>query len=143
MENSMDMWKVLEEGPPCSSRAVEAFVRFAVAGLTWGMFIGPYEVTKVSQGSTRAILVAKLVGKCGLQCGSFAGIYTAFSCGIERYRRKKDWVNASIAGATTGAIIAARTRNVRQICGLAIQFSALTTSLEYLKPNDSSPYNSI
>ncbi|KAJ0791060.1 putative mitochondrial import inner membrane translocase subunit TIM22 [Helianthus annuus] len=60
-------------------------------------------------------LQAKTVGKYGFQCGLFAGIFSFTRCGIRRYRKKSDWVNALVAGGVAGAAIGAGTRNWRQV----------------------------
>ncbi|KAG9443813.1 hypothetical protein H6P81_015153 [Aristolochia fimbriata] len=106
---------------PCASVTVDSIIRFGVAGCGWGFFTGQYEANRNGMaGRSRASFVIKSVGKYGLQCGLFAGMFSATRCGIQRYRMEKDWVNASVAGAVTGAALAARTRNWTQIFGSAI-----------------------
>nr|GEX64879.1 outer envelope pore protein 16-4, chloroplastic [Tanacetum cinerariifolium] len=68
-------------------------------------------------GIDRASFVAKTVGKYGFQCGLFAGIFSFTRCGIGRYRKKNDWVNALVAGGVAGAAIGAGTRNWKQVAG--------------------------
>ncbi|XP_058076836.1 outer envelope pore protein 16-4, chloroplastic [Magnolia sinica] len=121
-----------EDEFPCSSIAVDSFLRLGFAGSAWGLFIGPYEAGKKGfTGTARASFVVKSVGKYGTYCGLFAGMFAATRCGIRRYRREKDWVNASIAGAVTGAALAMRTRSYQQIFTTAAIVSAIATAADY------------
>ncbi|CAA7398403.1 unnamed protein product [Spirodela intermedia] len=117
-----------EENIPCASLAVESVIRLGGAGLAWGLFYGSYEAdSKGLTGKSRAILVVKLVSKCGLLCGFSAGTFSATHCRVQQYRMKKDRLNSSIAGAITGAALALRTRSLKQILGAASVVSALAT----------------
>ncbi|RWR94647.1 outer envelope pore protein 16-4, chloroplastic [Cinnamomum micranthum f. kanehirae] len=121
---------------PCSSLTADSFIRIGLAGSAWGLFLGPYEAKKKGlTGHGRASFVVKSVGKYGLQCGLFAGVFTATRCGVRRYRMENDWVNACIAGAVTGAAVAVRTRNWMQIVGTATIVSAIATVTDYSTAN--------
>ncbi|KAK9161590.1 hypothetical protein Syun_007931 [Stephania yunnanensis] len=121
----------LMDDVPCSSIAVDSVLRIGSAGAIWGLCVGPYDARKRGLvGTSRSLFVVKSAGSIGLQCGLFAGIYSGTRCGIQRYRRKKDPLNASIAGAVAGAAIAARTRRWMQVFGTAALVSAITTAIE-------------
>uniref|UniRef100_A0A5B7AJU7 Outer envelope pore protein 16-4 n=1 Tax=Davidia involucrata TaxID=16924 RepID=A0A5B7AJU7_DAVIN len=110
---------------PCSSLAVDSILRVGTAGLIWGLCTGPYDANKKGlTGIARASFVAKSVGKFGFQCGIFAGIFSFTRCGIQRYRKQNDWVNALIAGAVAGAAVGAGTRSWKQVAGMAGLVSA-------------------
>ncbi|CAK9175329.1 unnamed protein product [Ilex paraguariensis] len=115
---------------PCSSIAIESILRGGTAGLLWGLCAGPYEANKSGlTGFARASFVAKSVGQFGFQCGLFAGIFSITRCGLQRYRRKNDWlqVNALVAGAVAGAAVGVGTRNWKQAAGMAGVASAFVT----------------
>ncbi|XP_031486315.1 outer envelope pore protein 16-4, chloroplastic [Nymphaea colorata] len=122
----------LRDGIPCSSLAVDSFLRLGAAGSAWGMFFGPYEAQKRGlTGLARTAVVASCVGKYGIQCGLFAGVLSATNCGIQRYRMKKDWVNASVAGAITGALLAAKTKSWMQIFSTAAVVSGIAAAADH------------
>ncbi|GKC06199.1 outer envelope pore protein 16-4, chloroplastic [Tanacetum coccineum] len=101
---------------PCSSIAVESIISVGTGGLIWGSCAGNYDAKhKGLTGIDRASFVAKTVGKYGFQCGLFAGIFSFTRCGVSRYRKKNDWVNALVAGGVAGAAIGAGTRNWKQV----------------------------
>ncbi|PWA35666.1 hypothetical protein CTI12_AA607400 [Artemisia annua] len=61
-----------------------------------------------------------------LSClGLFAGIFSFTRCGIRRYRKKNDWVNALVAGGVAGAAIGAGTRNWKQVAVMAAFLSGV------------------
>lgn len=131
----MDARDIYEAGPPCVSRAVDGFVRIGMAGVAWGMFMGSYDAVKEGHvGASRALYVTKSVARNGLGWGCFAGAYLGLNCGVESVRRKKDWMNASISGAITGALVSARTGNVAKMLGTSILVSAIATAGDFLRP---------
>ncbi|XP_056158896.1 outer envelope pore protein 16-4, chloroplastic isoform X1 [Syzygium oleosum] len=84
----------LSDVVPCSSLAVDSILRVGTAGAIWGLCIGPYDARKMGlSGIPRAYFVAKSVGKFSFQCGLVAGVFTVTRCGIQRYRRRDDWVS--------------------------------------------------
>ncbi|KAL8061769.1 hypothetical protein ABFX02_02G106200 [Erythranthe guttata] len=77
------------------------------AGFIWGSCFGPFDAKRL---------------------GLFAAIFSFSHCGLERYRRKKDWVNTLTAGAVAGAAFGAGTRNWKQVAcftGLFLSFFQL------------------
>ncbi|KAJ7297525.1 hypothetical protein O6H91_03G107500 [Diphasiastrum complanatum] len=127
---------VYDAGPPCVSRAVDAFVRMGMAGVTFGAFMGSYDAVKEGyKGTGRALFVAKSAARNSLGWGMFGGAYMGLNCGLEALRRKRDWVNASAAGAITGAMVAStRSRSGIRVFGTAALFSSIATASEYLRP---------
>ncbi|KAL1542637.1 outer envelope pore protein 16-4, chloroplastic-like isoform X2 [Salvia divinorum] len=104
---------------PCSSIAVDSVLRLSSAGAIWGACYGPFDAKRLGlTGSYRASYIAKTVGKCGFYCGLFAAIFSFSHCGIQRYRRQKDWVNTLSAGVVAGAAFGAGTRNWKQVAGI-------------------------
>ncbi|KAE8703551.1 Outer envelope pore protein 16-4 [Hibiscus syriacus] len=76
---------------PCSSLAVDSFIRFTTAGGLWGFCSAPYDARKRGlTGIAQASFVAKSVGKFGFQCGLVAGVFSTTRCGLQRYRKQND-----------------------------------------------------
>ncbi|XP_021907113.1 outer envelope pore protein 16-4, chloroplastic [Carica papaya] len=119
---------------PCSSLAVESIIRVGTAGAIWGLCTGPREArSRGLTGVSQASFVAKSVGKFSFQCGLVAGIFTMTHCGIQRYRGRNDWVNALVAGAAAGAVVAAGTRSWTNVIGTAGLVSAFSVAANYSK----------
>ncbi|PIN07209.1 hypothetical protein CDL12_20226 [Handroanthus impetiginosus] len=101
---------------PCSSLAVDSVLRMSSAGVIWGSCFGPFDAKRQGlSGGVRASFIVKTVGRCGFACGLFAAMFSFAHCGIQRYRRQKDWVNSFAAGAIAGAAFGAGTRNWKQV----------------------------
>lgn len=131
----MSMRELFEEGPPCSARVVDGCLRMATAGVAWGLLAGSHDSVKEGhRGPSRVVYVAKAVGRNSFLWGCVAGTYLGVNCGIERLRRKRDWVNATVAGAFTGAAMAARTGSGLKILASSVALSAVTTAAHYLSP---------
>ncbi|KAK9206892.1 hypothetical protein WN943_017174 [Citrus x changshan-huyou] len=130
------MEEELIDAVPCSSLAADAILRIGTAGAIWGLCAGPQLARKRGlSGITRASFVAKSIGKYGFQCGLVAGVFSSTRCGIQRYRKQNDWVNALIAGAVTGAAIAAGTQRWTQVIGVAGIVSAFSAAADYSRTN--------
>ncbi|XP_060178410.1 outer envelope pore protein 16-4, chloroplastic isoform X2 [Lycium barbarum] len=82
---------------PCSSIAVDSVIRMGTAGLIWGSCTGPYDADKLGlAGIHRASFIAKSVGRFGFQWGMFAAIFSSTRCGLQRYRRRNDWLVGTV-----------------------------------------------
>ncbi|KAF5732651.1 outer envelope pore protein 16-4 chloroplastic-like isoform X1 [Tripterygium wilfordii] len=128
------MEKDLIDVVPCTSIAVDSVIRLGTAGALWGACRGPYEARKRDLiGIARASYVGKSIGKYGFQCGYVAGILNITQCGLKRYRRKNDWVNALIAGAVAGAAVAAGTRSGTKMISMAGLVSAFSVAADHFK----------
>ncbi|KAF3787418.1 Outer envelope pore protein 16-4 [Nymphaea thermarum] len=88
----------LRDGIPCSSLAVDSFLRLGAAGSAWGMFFGPYEAQKR---------------------------------GLTGLARTAVVVNASVAGAITGALLAAKTKSWMQIFSTAAVVSGMSAAADH------------
>lgn len=49
-------------------------------------------------------------------------------------RRKRDWANATVAGAVTGALMAAKTGSGSKILASSVALSAAATAVHYFSP---------
>ncbi|KZV18061.1 outer envelope pore protein 16, chloroplastic [Dorcoceras hygrometricum] len=69
----------------------------------------------------------------GASWGAVAGVYVGVENGVEKLRGIKDWKNAAISGALTGAVLSAATnRNRDKIVLDAITGGAVATAAEFL-----------
>ncbi|KAH8941246.1 hypothetical protein BDL97_14G027600 [Sphagnum fallax] len=113
---------------------------FGQAGVAWGMFMGSYDAVKDGHvGVSRALYVTKSIARNGLGWGCFAGAYLGLNCGVETVRGKKDWINASLSGAITGALVSARTGSISKILGTSVLVSAIATAGDFLRPTQYPP----
>ncbi|XP_043701236.1 outer envelope pore protein 16, chloroplastic-like [Telopea speciosissima] len=65
--------------------------------------------------------------------GTIAGVYVGMEYGMERVRGTRDWKNAMLGGAITGALISAATDNGKDKVVLsAISGAAIATAAEFL-----------
>ncbi|KAF4366645.1 hypothetical protein CsatB_005388 [Cannabis sativa] len=130
----MPMEEELGRLAPCSSLAVDSVLRVGTAGAIWGLCAAPYDARKQGlTGFSHAAFVARSIGGYGFQCGLVAAIFTSTRCGLQRYRRKDDLVNALVAGAVAGATVAAGTRNLKQVVGTTCLVSAFSTAADYFR----------
>ncbi|BBN11170.1 hypothetical protein MPTK1_5g09630 [Marchantia polymorpha subsp. ruderalis] len=86
------------------------------------------------KGTARGLYVAKSVARNGLGWGFFAGMYLGLNCGVKTVRRKSDWMNATIAGAMTGALAAARSGSGVRMLQTAALVSAIATAGDFVRP---------
>ncbi|KAM7521470.1 hypothetical protein LguiA_011372 [Lonicera macranthoides] len=142
----------MDEDVPCSSIAVESIIRIGTAGLIWGACAAPYDANRKGLiGLARASFVAVSIHATEssradslnfgsnlllltLYVGLFAGIFSYTRCGLQRYRRQNDWMNALVAGAVAGAVIGAGSRNWKQVAGMAGIISTFCAVADYSKP---------
>ncbi|MGF2531785.1 Tim17/Tim22/Tim23/Pmp24 family protein [Ralstonia pseudosolanacearum] len=75
----------------------------------------------------------KKMCKEGVYWGSVAGVYVGMEYGMERIRGTRDWKNAMLGGALTGAVVSAVTNGSRdKIVMDAIAGGAVATAAEFL-----------
>ncbi|RZC78758.1 hypothetical protein C5167_002977 [Papaver somniferum] len=75
----------------------------------------------------------KKMCKEGAYWGAVAGVYVGMEYGIERVRGTRDWKNAMLGGAATGALVsAACSNNGEKIVIDAIAGGAIATAAEFI-----------
>ena len=75
----------------------------------------------------------KKMCKEGAYWGTVAGVYVGVEYGVGKVRGTRDWKNAMIGGALTGAIVSAASNNDRDKIVLdAITGGAVATAAEFL-----------
>ncbi|XP_075492663.1 outer envelope pore protein 16, chloroplastic isoform X2 [Primulina tabacum] len=126
---------MVDTGNPLLNLAVDGFLK-----------IGAVAATKVAAEETYDILIRhgsistdkleyslKRMCREGASWGAVAGVYVGMEYGVERIRGTKDWKNALISGAVTGALLsAASNRNRDKIVFDAIAGGAVATAAEFL-----------
>ncbi|KAH7428493.1 hypothetical protein KP509_09G004300 [Ceratopteris richardii] len=131
----MSLQELFEEGPPCAARAADGALRMVVCGITWGILAGSHDSLREGyRGLSRIPYVAKSCGRYSLLWGGCAGTYFGLNCGLERLRKKRDWANATVAGALTGAILAVISGNGSRILASSAVLSAAATALDFISP---------
>ncbi|KAF3794076.1 Outer envelope pore protein 16 [Nymphaea thermarum] len=79
-----------------------------------------------------AVGAARVAAEESYHCirkGTVAGVYVGMEYGIERVRGRKDWKNAMIGGALTGALLSAAKNNNRdKIVADALTGGAIATA---------------
>ncbi|XVF20054.1 hypothetical protein REPUB_Repub11eG0165100 [Reevesia pubescens] len=82
------------------------------------------------------LLQIKKMCKEGAYWGTVAGVYVGMEYGVERIRGRRDWKNAMIGGAITGALVSAASKNNKdKIVADALTGGAVATAsvvLNYL-----------
>ncbi|KAK3020251.1 hypothetical protein RJ639_045575 [Escallonia herrerae] len=89
--------------------------------------------TKITLVTHFAEHVLKKMCKESAYWGSVAGVYVGMEYGAERIRGTRDWKNAMIGGALTGALVSAASNNNRdKVVMDAITGVAIATAAEFL-----------
>ncbi|XP_047165489.1 outer envelope pore protein 16, chloroplastic [Vigna umbellata] len=75
----------------------------------------------------------KKMCKEGVYWGTVAGFYVGTEYGVERIRGTRDWKNAMIGGAVTGAVVSAVSNNKKDKIAIdAITGAAIATAAEFI-----------
>ncbi|KAJ0567034.1 hypothetical protein HanIR_Chr06g0280191 [Helianthus annuus] len=91
----------------------------------------PHGQTSVSKHSLQNSL--EKMCKEGAYWGTIAGVYVGMEYGVERVRGTRDWKNAMIGGALTGALVSAVGNNKGdKIIMDAITGGAVATAAEFI-----------
>lgn len=127
---------IVDMGHPFLNRTVDGFLKIGAVGVAHaaaqGIFINlkKESVTKHDLEHT-----VKKMCKEGVQWGVVAGVYSGMQYGMERVRGKRDWKNALLGGALTGALLTFGEKNYsrdKMIEG-AITGGAIATASELLR----------
>ncbi|KAL1298497.1 hypothetical protein AAHE18_18G037400 [Arachis hypogaea] len=93
-----------------------------------------YHILQKGNISTRDFeKMLKKMCKEGAYWGTVAGLYVGTEYGVERIRGKRDWKNAMVGGAVTGAIVSAANNNKKDRVAMdAITGAAVATAAEFI-----------
>ncbi|KAG4170157.1 hypothetical protein ERO13_A12G130300v2 [Gossypium hirsutum] len=107
---------------PCSSLAVDSVLRFAAAGVFWGFCSAPYDARKRGKVCWKI----RLPKWTCCRCIRHNSLWTSEIPEAERP------LNTLIAGAIAGAAVAAQTRNLNNIIGVACLVSAFSVAADHI-----------
>jgi len=99
---------------PCPSRIVtdcgSAFAMGAIGGSLWhGVIMGWRQVPRGMRLSSAITAVKSRAPSLGGSFAVWGGLYSGFDCAFAYARGKEDFKNSIMSGASTGAVLAART----------------------------------
>jgi len=127
---------MIDMGNPLLNRTLDGFLKIGTVGAsrvvveeTYGA-LSKGRVTKHDLEHT-----FKKMGKEGFKWGAVAGVYTGVEYGVERIRGRRDWMNALISGAVTGAAMSfsdnhySRDKMIKD----AITGGAIATAAEFIR----------
>ncbi|XP_010521840.1 PREDICTED: outer envelope pore protein 16, chloroplastic [Tarenaya hassleriana] len=124
----------IDMGNPLLNLSVDGFLKIGAVGATRALAEDAYHVVKKGSISRNNVEHAfKNMCKEGAYWGSIAGVYMGTEYGVECIRGTRDWKNAMIAGALTGAIVtAASNKGKDKVVVNAITGGALATASQFL-----------
>ncbi|CAI9778768.1 unnamed protein product [Fraxinus pennsylvanica] len=125
---------IVDLGNPFLNLTVDGFLKIGTVAATKVAAEEAYSIVKrgsVSHHNFEHSL--KKMCKEGAYWGTVAGVYVGMEYGFERIRGTRDWKNAMLGGALTGALISAACNNGRdKIVTDAIAGGAVATAAEFL-----------
>ncbi|KAJ8558487.1 hypothetical protein K7X08_034016 [Anisodus acutangulus] len=125
---------VIDMGNPLLNYTLDAFLKIGTVAATKVVAEESYEIVKRGSVSSHNFEKSlKKMCKEGAYWGTVAGVYAGIEYGAERIRGTRDWKNAMIGGALTGALVSAASNNNRdKIVMDAITGGAVATAAEFL-----------
>ncbi|KAK6926968.1 hypothetical protein RJ641_008687 [Dillenia turbinata] len=125
---------IVDTGSPFLNRTVDGFLKIgAVAAMRTAAEETYYVVKSGNISHHKFEQSLKKMCKEGAYWGTVAGVYTGMEYGMERIRGTRDWKNAMLGGALTGAVIsAASNKGKDKIVIDAITGGAIATAAEFL-----------
>ncbi|KAL3653147.1 Outer envelope pore protein 16, chloroplastic [Castilleja foliolosa] len=125
---------IVDMGHPFLNLTVDGFLKIGAVAAAKVATEETYHVVKrgsVSQKNFEHSLMKMC--KEGAYWGTVAGVYVGMEYGAEKIRGTRDWKNAMIGGALTGAIVSAASNNNKdKIVMDAITGGAVATAAEFL-----------
>ncbi|KAJ6837040.1 outer envelope pore protein 16, chloroplastic [Iris pallida] len=124
----------VDMGHPFLNRTFDGFLKIGTVAATSVVAEETYHcVRKGSISKAKVEDALKKMCKEGAYWGAVAGVYVGMEYGVERVRGTRDWKNAMLGGALTGAVISvASNKKADQIVIDAIKGSAIATAAEFL-----------
>ncbi|XP_038893818.1 outer envelope pore protein 16, chloroplastic [Benincasa hispida] len=125
---------VIDMGNPFLNLTVDGFLKIGSVAATRAAAEDAYHVVRKGTISTHNFEnTLKKMCKEGAYWGTVAGVYVGMEYGVERVRGTRDWKNAMIGGALTGALVSAASNNNRdKIVIDAITGGAVATAAEFI-----------
>ncbi|KAA8549267.1 hypothetical protein F0562_000951 [Nyssa sinensis] len=125
---------MVDMGNPLLNLTVDGFLKIGTVGVVKATAEETYHVLQKGNISHHKFEDSlKKMCKEGAYWGTAAGAYVGIEYGLERIRGTRDWKNAMIGGALTGALISTASKNGRdKIVMDAITGGAVATAAEFL-----------
>jgi len=127
---------VVDLGNPILNSTVNGFLKVAPVGATHAATQEAFKMFQKESVSKRDLeVLVKKAGHEGLQWGLVAGVYSGVEYGIHRVRGRRDWTNATLGGALTGAILTLGDKHFdkQKLIKTAITGGAIATANELLR----------
>ncbi|KEH39437.1 Outer envelope pore protein 16 [Medicago truncatula] len=125
---------VIDMGNPFLNLAVDGFLKIGTVAATRALAEDTFHIVrKGSVSSNDFEKTLKKMCKEGAYWGAIGGVYVGTEYGVERIRGTRDWKNAMIGGAVTGALVSAVNNNKKdKIAVDAITGAAIATAAEFI-----------
>ncbi|PIN24376.1 hypothetical protein CDL12_02909 [Handroanthus impetiginosus] len=132
--SSPKMDLTVDVGNPFLNLTINGFLRIGTVAAAKVVAEETYHVVKRGSFSHHNFENSlKKMCKEGAYWGTVAGVYVGMEYGVERIRGTKDWKNAMIGGALTGALVSAASNNNKdKIVMDAIAGGAVATAAEFI-----------
>ncbi|WCJ20586.1 Outer envelope pore protein 16-1 chloroplastic [Euphorbia peplus] len=124
----------IDMGHPLLNHTVDGFLKIGTVGAGRVLVEDAFHIVKKGSVSSKNFEhTLKKMCKEGAYWGSVAGVYVGMEYGMERIRGTRDWKNAMVGGALTGAIIsAASNKGTNKVVTDAITGGAIATAATFL-----------
>ncbi|OIW03968.1 hypothetical protein TanjilG_30244 [Lupinus angustifolius] len=124
----------IDMGNPFLNLTLDAFLKIGTVAATRAAAEDTFHVIqKGSISSNDFEKTLKKMCKEGAYWGTVAGVYVGLEYGVERIRGHRDWKNATIGGAITGALASAASNNKKESIAIAaITGAAVATAAEFI-----------
>ncbi|CAK7331546.1 unnamed protein product [Dovyalis caffra] len=124
----------IDMGNPFLNVTVDGFLKVGAVAATRSLAEDAYYAVKRGSVSTRNMEhTLKKMCKEGAYWGTVAGMYVGMEYGMERIRGTRDWKNAMLGGALTGALISAASNKHKDTVVMdAIAGGAIATAATFI-----------
>ncbi|KAI5322006.1 PREDICTED: outer [Prunus dulcis] len=125
---------IVDLGNPLLNHTFDGFLKIGTVAATRAAAEDAYKMVKKGSISTHdAEHTLKKMCKEGAYWGTVAGVYVGAEYGLERVRGTRDWKNAMMGGALTGALVSAATNKGKdKVIVDAITGGAIATAVEFI-----------
>ncbi|KAL6979190.1 Outer envelope pore protein 16, chloroplastic [Sarracenia purpurea var. burkii] len=125
---------IVDLGNPFLNLTADGFLKIGTVAATKTAVEETYGICKKGNISNHKFEHSlKKMCKEGAYWGTIAGVYVGMEYGMERIRGTRDWKNAMLGGALTGALVSAACNNNRdKIVMDTITGGAVATAAEFL-----------
>lgn len=124
----------IDTGSHFLNATVDGFLKIGTVGASRALAEETYHIARKGHVSSKSLEHGlKKMCKEGAYWGSIAGVYVGMEYGVERVRGRRDWKNAMIGGAITGALVSAVSKeNKDKIVVDAITGAAIATATKFI-----------